>query len=257
MSRPLQKKPTATRAILLMITALAILLGCSSSSKLRRNKTLRDINSGKPFEPLENIFEDKKKKKKVTPASTTAASAPAPAAPEKESFFTVPAGWTLANADPDTQVYQLQHPQHADAKIMISLEAFEPDGSREDTLRQRHKQVVSKLPQSFAQREYREWSVQDRPHIHTSLEGRAAQEKPLMVISGYSVALGDYSCTIFSAFRKEDASLGNDVEQLATSLRPISLVPEPGPLEGDEETPGALDETSKEAPGDAPASSKI
>ena len=218
MERTVQKqRPLAARAMLLLALVVGASLACTGNEI--RNEKLAGINRGEPFEPITNLFNDTASQpqgQKKTAEKTADGE-------EKPDFFDIPRNWKLTRADNASHVYQLKHSQKDGASVMISYEEIDaPADEQKARLRQSHENVVGKLPTSFKQQEYREWMVDERPHIHTTLAGRAAEDKPEMIISGYSIAIGADTYTVFAAYNKSDASkLSRDIEAVVNSLRPL------------------------------------
>lgn len=238
MDRPIQKKDALTaRTALLILFVVAASLACNGNGI--SDEKLAGINRGEPFEPITNLFNDTANKPQNKQANTNAEVKPG----DGPAFFDIPSNWKLTRADENAHVYQLKHNQNETASVMISYEEIDaPVDEQKARLRQSHENVVGKLPSSFKQQEYREWMVDERPHIHTTLAGRAAEDKPEMIISGYSIAIGADTYTVFAAYNKSDASkLSNDIDAVVKSLRPL---PEPSE-EGEEDT--STEPTSPEA----------
>lgn len=215
-----KQQPTAAWAMLLLALVAIASLACTGNEI--RNEKLAGINRGEPFEPISNLFNDTAGQ----PQGQKNAAGKTANGEDKPDFFDIPRNWKLTRADDASHVYQLKHSQKEGASVMISYEEIDaPADEQKARLRQSHENVVGKLPTSFKQQEYREWMVDERPHIHTTLAGRAAEDKPEMIISGYSIAIGTDTYTVFAAYNKSDASkLSGDIEAVVNSLRPL---PEP------------------------------
>jgi len=174
---------------------------------------------------------------------------------EKTPFFDVPADWKVIDFSEESLVYRLQHRDIAESSLVVTYRELAKDGSeseRRTQLREQHTKLIERFPESFEQLEYREWKVDDRPHIRTTLRGRKAPEQPLLVIDGYSVGIGPDSYVVFAAIPDESFSDRRaDVRVLSDSLRPVQVPADAEPAETTDFVPPA--DAGEEAPADTDA----
>lgn len=217
--RPAHPRPHARAELFTALAALVIIaLGCTPSGKIDRNK-LASINRG---DPIHNLFNDKKKIDEARRQNLAAKQKKQQ--DDAPTFFTVPANWTIAQYDQETLIYKLTHTQREGASIMLSYDALEEGADRQAKIRQLHEGIKKRLPDTFQKREYREWiDDRDRPHVHTLLKGKvSAEDAEERIVSGYTVAIGQDSYTVFAAYPSSASeALSKDVQTLVASLKPL------------------------------------
>ena len=215
----------------MLLVLLALLLGCTQAQLKNSSKKLDRLTD--KGGALDDVFNNKER-----PAGSARGDGPSGGAkggsdgdgeavaavqdPHSHDLFNVPRGWKVAKEDDEILVYQLKHESRPDASIVISYDPLQKEGelARRNELRELHTRVVGRLPEGFAQQEYREWIDQKRAYIYTRLQGKKAEDAPEMVVSGHSVGVGSNSYTVFAAYRSGDhAKLSRDVEALVKSLK--------------------------------------
>lgn len=207
--------PHHNLSVIVIVTTMAILLGCSAG-QLGSSQTLNAINNGDIFD---DIFDDIN-----LPTTDGPRQTPPPAQSQTHAFFEIPNGWALVHADEENVVYQLKHQTMQDASLVLTHDRL-TQTKDQDELRGLHRQIVGRLPSSFEQTEYREYRANERPHIYTALEGKRAQSGPPMHVAGYTVAIAHDSYTVFAAYRQSDEHLQGDVERIVSSLKPHTSAP--------------------------------
>ena len=213
-----------SRRALLVVSLLALAaLACASGK--RKPMNLDSINNGEVFEDL------------FGGSSIKPGSRPVEERGEV-SFFTVPSGWTLSDADNERGVYKLKHDTVQSASIVISYDALTAEGEgRVPELERLHEAIVSSMPPSLAKVSSEMTRYKDEPRFFTLLRGKPKPDSKEMLVSGYTVSVVQDAYTIFSAYPAAVSTLAADVDALVRSLRPYRRLELPA--EQEEEKPAA------------------
>lgn len=241
------RTPSRFICLVLAVLGLNILLGCAAFRQGTQNamQKIRGIN------PVDDFYddEDDEDAPNVQKAAGTDSSVAQPSKGmiSKGSFFDIPAQWEIVKITKASSRYKLKHSAGENASMVVTRVPWDGDETqRQNALRQSHQDIIGQMPSVYKKKDYREWIADDDgSRIMTALEGRKADDAPMMTILGYSVGIKKDNYMVFAAFPSK-TSRKEDILFLVDSLRPLTE-PTPKPVPEPEATAESVADSAAES----------